>query len=37
MKENEVYEMNYVHSLNWMSSWYQKQKLEETNNNNTLA
>jgi hypothetical protein len=30
MTEKEVYKMNYIHSLNWLSYFYQRNKVEET-------
>tara|TARA_R110000803_G_scaffold80887_2_gene146731 strand:+ start:530 stop:760 length:231 start_codon:yes stop_codon:yes gene_type:complete len=29
MKMDEVYEMNYISSLNWMSFWYEENKVQE--------
>ncbi len=29
MKEEEVYDMNYIHGLNWMSYWYQQMEVEK--------
>ncbi|MCP4761450.1 MAG: hypothetical protein GY870_06685 [archaeon] len=34
LKEDEVYELNYIHSLNWMMLWYQENKVEEAKNKN---
>ena len=34
LKENEVYELNYIHSLNWMMLWYQENKIQEAKNKN---
>lgn len=34
MKENEVYEKNYISCLNWLSYWYQENKVQEAKQNN---
>jgi hypothetical protein len=34
MKEKEIYKMNYIHGLNWLSFWYQRNKVEESKQNN---
>jgi hypothetical protein len=34
MKEKEIFKMNYIHSLNWMSYFYQRNKVEEAKMNN---
>jgi len=34
MTEKKVYKMNYIHGLNWMSFWYQRNKVEEAKQNN---
>jgi hypothetical protein len=36
MKEEEVYDMNYLHSLNWMSYWYQTAEIEKRKNKNII-
>jgi len=35
MKEKEVYKLNYIHSLNWLSFFYQRNKAQEAANNTT--
>jgi hypothetical protein len=32
MKEEEVYDMNYIHALNWLSFWYQQAEVEKNKN-----
>jgi hypothetical protein len=32
MKMDEVYDMNYISSLNWLSFWYEQRKVEEAKN-----
>lgn len=32
MKIDEVYDMNYISSLNWMSFWYEENKVKEKEN-----
>lgn len=34
MKEKEFYKMNYIHSLNWLSYWYEEGKVQEAKNKN---
>ena len=34
MTEKRVYKMNYIHGLNWLSYWYQKNKVEEAKQKN---
>lgn len=29
MKEKDIYKMNYKHGLNWLSMWYQRDKVLE--------
>jgi hypothetical protein len=36
MKEEEVYDMNYLHSLNWLSYWYQLNEVEKRKNKNII-
>jgi hypothetical protein len=32
MKLDEVYDMNYISSLNWLSFWYEESKVQEALN-----
>ncbi len=32
MKMDEVYQMNYISSLNWLSFWYEENKVKENIN-----
>ncbi len=36
MKEKEVYKMNYIHSLNWLSYWYNRDKVAEAKQKNNI-
>jgi hypothetical protein len=36
MKEEEVYDMNYIHMLNWLSYWYQVEEISKRKNKNIL-
>jgi len=36
LTEKQVYKMNYLHSLNWLSYYYQKNKVEELKHTNKL-
>ena len=36
MVENEVYEMNYIHSLNWLAYLKHKRDIEDKKRNNKL-
>ena len=34
MKMDEVYDLNYISSLNWLSFWYEQRKVQEAQNKN---
>jgi hypothetical protein len=36
MKEEEIYEMNYIHVLNWLSYFYQRDEVMKRKNKNIL-
>jgi hypothetical protein len=36
IKEEEVYDMNYLHALNWLSYWYQIDEIERRKNKNII-
>jgi hypothetical protein len=36
IKEEEIYEMNYIHVLNWLSYFYQRDEVIKRKNKNIL-